>query len=402
MSAIGIGCSTCNSIGINSLFNTEQVIKYSGSDLIATQGPYTFERLILSDLRIPYKQIVKSRILLKPGQQSYLLNYSSLGDNATFLAMYAKYDPNSRNEANNYLEYYYYMDQYRKYFMGQILTLSGNSTHRIPQLYLNNPNMTYSVSVDVMAAVIDDETSFFYGFTGPALTNAVQFTGLRFSAANGFDIQTYQVNGTDIYGEWTTLAVLNNNAQIVAFIDMDDINSVQLSGNIVIIDDTSIGVTYLQFISMYDADQAYSAINYALENRTQVIPVSPLNQNFDDTPPLVLFTSNVDLVGGTFGSGITISSTYSSNFIAKTISLTSYGGTITKDNFATYSIYSITDNRDGIMLFTSSNLTIVDTALTAWNTVTFSGTFSLLYNIHDLAGNPTVSSTYFTITLPVV
>ncbi len=396
--SIGLGCSNCNAIGINSLFGGQESIKYYNGDLIATAGPNVFERLILSDLRVPYKQIVKSRILLKPGQTGYLLNYSSLGDNSTFLALYAKFDPKSRYEPGNYLEYYYSIDPHRTYFMSQILTLSGNSTHRIPQLYLNNPNMTYSVSVDIMAAIIDDESSFFFGFTGSPLTNAVQFTGLRFSAANGFDVRTYTVNGTDVFGNWDTFAIYNLAAEIVAFIQIDDINAVQLSGSIVIIDDISIGVIYMQFISVYDSTQAYSAINYAIENRTQVIPAAPTASNFDDTPPLITFTSDIDIVGGTFATIKT--STYSSTFIANTISLASYGGTITKANIATYSITSIVDNRDGIMLLTDSNVTILDNALMVWTSITFSGTFSLTYDIQDLAGNPT-SSVNFTITLPV-
>ncbi len=401
MSAIGLGCSSCNSIGVNSILGGQQNIKYSSSDIIATSGPNTFERLILSDLRIPYKQILKSRILLKPGQQNYLLNYLGLGDNATFVTIYAKYNQNSRTESNNYLEYHYAIDPYRSYFMSQILTLSGNSTHRIPQLYISNPNQTYEVTLDVMVAIIDDESSFFNGFVAPPLTNAIQFLGLRFSAANGFDIQTYTSNGTNGVGQWETFAILNSQSLIVAFLNIDDILTIQISGAVIIIDDASNGVIYLQFISSYDAAQAYSAINYAIENRTLVIPVSPTSSNFDDTPPLIIFTQNIDLIGGTFGSGITYSSTYSTAFIANTISLSSYSGTITKLNIGTYSISSITDNRDGVISFTDSMITILDNALLPRTTITVSGTYSLIYTIEDLAGNPTQSSTNFTITLPI-
>lgn len=394
-------CSSCNAISLNSLFGGQQSIKYNNGDLIATLGPNVTERLILSDLRVPYKQIVKSRVLLKPGAQDYLLNYSGLGDNTTFLALYAKYDPQSRNEMNNYLEYYFYNDPYRTYFMSQILTLSGNSTHRIPQMYLSNNNLTYSVSVDIMAAIIDDETSYFYGVTGPALTNAIQFIGLGFSLANGFSIQTYTAGGKNPLNQWDSFAIYNSSNQITAFLEINTISTVQLSGTVIIIDDSSVGIIYMQFLTVYDADQAYSAINYAIENRSVAIPFTTTD-DWDDTPPLIIFTQNIDLIGGTFGSGITYSSTYSNIFIGNTVSISTYGGTISKVQLASYSFTSITDNRDGIMPFTDSYITVLDSSMIIYDSITGSGTFSLLYMIKDLAGNPTQSSTNFTIILPVI
>jgi hypothetical protein len=57
-----------------SLFgNSSQFIKINGGDFVAIQGSDTRERLITSDLRMPYKQILKSRIILKIGQTNYLL-----------------------------------------------------------------------------------------------------------------------------------------------------------------------------------------------------------------------------------------------------------------------------------------------------------------------------------------
>lgn len=395
-------CTGCNAIGVNSILGGQQSIKYNNGDLIATQGPNVFERLIISDLRVPYQQVLKGRILLKPGQQNYLLNHLSLGDNATFLTLYAKYDASSRNEVNNYLSYHFVNDIYREYYMSQILTLSGNSTHRIEQMYITNPNMTYSVTLDVLVAVIDNETSFFAGVTGPSLTNAIQFLDQRFSATNGFSIQTYIVNGVDAFGQWQTLAILDVNDAIIAFIDIEDINSLQLSGKIVIVDDASAGVIYLQFDDLYDATQAYSAINYILENRMETIPLSPTSSNFDDTPPLVTFTQYIDLDGTSFGSGITYSSTYSNTFLAATVSLASYSSIITPDDLGTYTIYNIVDNRDGTMSFTGSYLTIYDLTDTAISTITTVGSYSLSYFIEDLASNPTGSNISFTIELPVV
>ena len=74
--------------GGSSLFgNQSQYIKTNGGDLVATDGSSTRERQVLADLRIPYKQILKSRVILKAGQTNYLLNHLGLGDNATFISI---------------------------------------------------------------------------------------------------------------------------------------------------------------------------------------------------------------------------------------------------------------------------------------------------------------------------
>jgi hypothetical protein len=66
-----------------------QYIKVSGGDFIAIEGANTVDRLTVSDLRMPYKQLLRSRVVLKSGQNNYLLNHLGLGDNATFLCIKA-------------------------------------------------------------------------------------------------------------------------------------------------------------------------------------------------------------------------------------------------------------------------------------------------------------------------
>ena len=127
-----------------SLFgNSSQFIKINGGDFVAIQGSDTRERLITSDLRMPYKQILKSRIILKIGQTNYLLNHLGLGDNATFLCIRATYDPKSVNEEDNYINWSYYDELTRVNSFGDMMVLTGNSTHRVPQLYLTNPSSKY-------------------------------------------------------------------------------------------------------------------------------------------------------------------------------------------------------------------------------------------------------------------
>ena len=163
----------------SSLFgNGSQFIKINAGDFVAVQGSDTRERLITSDLRMPYKQILKSRVILKPGQANYLLNHLGMGDNATFLGIRATYDPKSVIEADNYIQWSYYDDLTRIKTFAQMMVLTGNTSNRIAQLYLTNPNTKYSVFLDVMVASIDDSYSF---FTDTKNQTGTTFTGLEYT-----------------------------------------------------------------------------------------------------------------------------------------------------------------------------------------------------------------------------
>lgn len=396
------GCN-CNSIGPNSILGlNNSFIKYAGGDVVAQEGPTTLERLQLSDLRIPYQQILKTRVILKPGITNYLLNYTSLGDNATYLTLVARYDSLSRAESKNYVEYYYYTDPYRIYEFAQILTLSGNSTHRVPQIYLNNPNPDYSVNIDMMIAVIDDNTSFFFGATGSVPANALAFTGLRYT-----DIRVYDPYNPGPSQTVRTLSIHNTVGDIIAFLELSTINTLTLTTNVIIIDDSALGVVYFQFIDDFNALQAYSWLNYLLENPTGVTGTfSGTGSSLEIIPtedalsPLVVFKPTIILPYGP--TGITYSSTWSSttqSFQGNTpLVLTAFGGTISYVNIASYAFNSITDNRDGVITFTNSQMMILDNSLsTVVTSITHSGTFSVIYNVNDNAG----LNTNFVILLPV-
>lgn len=146
-----------------SLFGaSNNYIKVGNGEFVAIEGATTAEKLILSDLRIPYKQILKSKVIIKKGQQDYLLNHLGLGDNATFLAIKVIYDPKSVIEEDNYLKWSYFNDINTVNKMGKMMVLTGNSTNRIPQLFISNPNEKYDVQLEVMVAVVDDNSFFNY------------------------------------------------------------------------------------------------------------------------------------------------------------------------------------------------------------------------------------------------
>ena len=123
--------------------NTNPYIKIIGGDFVAIDGANTVEKLITNDLKIPYAQIMKSRVILKAGEVNYLLNHLGLGDNATFLLVRANYSTKSVIEEDNYVQWCFYDDLTRQYYMNQLLLLTGNSCNRVKQLFLTNPNPDY-------------------------------------------------------------------------------------------------------------------------------------------------------------------------------------------------------------------------------------------------------------------
>jgi hypothetical protein len=361
-----------------SLFgNSSQFIKINGGDFVAIQGSDTRERLITSDLRMPYKQILKSRIILKIGQTNYLLNHLGLGDNATFLCLRATYDPKSVNEEDNYINWSYYDDITRINTFAQMMVLTGNSLNRIPQLYLTNPSTKYDVFIDVMVAVIDDTYSFFNDTLNQTGTS---FTGLEYT-----DIKSH------VIGESIVINDKSSPTKPLIYILLNTINSIEKSGTILIIDNTTYGKVFLQFLTENDAFQAHSLLNYILENPGVDIDSLPVGDLLD---PTLYFYSNVgasaslDYIafdGDTYGvpyntlDGFTFSTTIS-------LAQSGISGSITRSRLIDLLVDYVEDNRDGYMYMNTYNLIITGTSGVV-TTIIETGTYSLTFDFSDIAQN---------------
>ena len=371
---MSIGC------GANLFGTKSQFIKTNGGDFIAVDGSNTRERLILSDLRIPYKQILKSRIILKTGQINYLLNHLGLGDNATYLCMKAIYDVKSVIEADRYVNWSYYDDLTRVNHFSDMMVLTGNSANRIPQLYLTNPSIKYPVYIDVMVGVIDDSYSVF--------TDTTNQSGTTFVNLNYTDIHSHVV------GESLVINDKSSPVKPLIYIRLSDINSIERSGQILIIDDSSLGIIFLQFLTENDTFQAHSLLNYVLQYpATNIDTLSPVSDSID---PVLYFYSHVGASASLdyiAFNGATVSVPYDTSdgfTFSTTISLTQSGtasGTvIDKSQLIYLLIDEISDNRDGTMSIMPSNLIISGTAGNIDNILN-TGTYSVTFNFSDIAHN---------------
>lgn len=374
-----MGCNSSSIFGASNNY-----LKFQGGDLIAVEGSNTAERLILSDLRIPYKQLMKSRIILKAGQVNYLLNHLGLGDNATFLCLKVTYNPLSVNPEDNYLTWNYYDDFSRLYPMGLMLVLSGNPTNRVKQIYLTNPNTKYPVMIDVIAAVVDDEYSFY--------SDTVNQLGLSFTNLTIDNIETHIPDDSIVI--WDS----NIPRSPLAYVILSNIASISRIGKLLLLDDISVGRLYLDFTTEYDAKQANSVINYVLENSGVVIQnLSPLA---DLISPIIYFYSNIgntssgatiSVVGGTQSPvNTSMGLTFSTN-----LSLGTYS--YTKSMLLDLIIGSASDNRDGNMTITDSDITLYDGMNIAASSIISAGTYSISFSVSDIAGNVIDTNTKFNI-----
>jgi len=364
----------------SSLFGASaQYIKVSGGDFIAIEGANTVDRLTVSDLRMPYKQLLRSRVVLKTGQTNYLLNHLGLGDNATFLCIKAVYNQKSVIEEDNYVKWSFYDDMAKVYTMAQMMVLTGNSTNRIKQLYLSNPSEKYPVSLDVMVGVIDDTYTFF--------NDSVNQSSTSFVGLNWTDIQTH------IIGESFKINDKGTPVRPLIYIEIVNIETIEKTGSILIMDDASYGTIFLQFLTEYDAYQAHSLLNFIIENPN--IDISQY-QSGDNEDPKVYFYDQVAQTGefisfnGTFP---TYPNTSMGLTFSTEISLSTYGTTasgtssiIDKSQLIYLLVDKITDNRDGTMSMQPSNI-VINTATSSISTILVPGTYSLTFNFSDIAHN---------------
>jgi len=367
----------------SSLFGaSDKYIKFYQSNLVAIEGVNTVETQFLNLLRIPYTQILRGRITLRPGQIDYLLNYLGLGDNVTFLSIVAIYDPKSKIEEDNYVDYMFYDDLGRIRSFDEIMILTGNSTNRIPQLYLVNPNPYYSVQLDVLVAKKDDEYNYF-----PDTLNQIgtSFVGLSYSS-----IKTHVVNDS--------IKIVDSQSRPLIYLQLANITSVERTGLILTIDDQSRSEVFLKFVDAYSVNQGFSLINYILENaNVNTNTLSPLT---DDIAPVVYFynqvvgtSSYIQFNGATAGPY----DTSFGNTFSTSMNLATFG-TISNNLLVDVLVDSVSDSRDGLFSITGSNLIITKDS-TTYTSITSSGTYSVEFtNIKDLAEN-SISGVKLTLTI---
>ena len=355
--------------------NNNQYIKTDKGDFIAIKGANIHERQILSDLMIPYEQVLKSRIHLKAGQVNYLMNHLGFGDNATFVSIHARYDSKSVLEEDNYLVWNFYSDFNKQYAMDQLLVLTGNSSNRIEQIYLTNPNPDYAVELEVMVAIIDEEYSFFNNFN--------QQVGRSYIGLDLIDIKTH------VPGESIVIYDKSTPNKALAYFTISNISNINRTVQILKINDSVLGDTFLEFSTEENAIQAESLLNHIVNNPS--VNINNLCPLEDLEPPVIYFNQSYENTGDLIGfNGLTAVpyNTLSGNTFSTQIEFATYAtsSVITKTDLLEGLIDSVVDNRDGTMSLSESNINI-NSGTNSFDTITATSSYEITFNIEDIAKN---------------
>ena len=301
-------------------------------------------------------------------------------------------------EEDNYIEYYYFDDAGSIRYMDQVMILTGNSTHRVPQIYFNNPNTRYNVQLDVMVAVIDETYTFFDDTTNQS---GLSFYNLQCNS-------TVNCVETFIIGEKIVIYDTNSPRNPLAYITLQGITSININNDLIVIDEQTLGKIFLQFITVADAKQAFSLINYLMENPD----ISVTGPYVDSEPPIVYFKTYVadnPSHGYISMGGLTASAPYNtgaSSSVGFTFSAniplnlgdpyySSY--VLTKSDLYGLLIDGVSDNRDGDITLDDTDIILENYSSAAVASITTTGTYSMYFNINDLAGNVINTGTYVTL-----
>ena len=177
------------------------------------------------------------------------------------------------------------------------------------------------------------------------------------------------------------------------YISLAGIQSIERDGELkVIIVDPQVDSMTLDFLTKFDCDQAFSLLNYLLEN-----PMTDIGTMEADTNPPVIFFNEyffgVDIVieGQSlrrFGPLCTLDGT----IFRIDIDLSTYAGPmpITKDDIISGLIYDITDNRDGSITLENPHVFIYKDVISVSDEVeeiATAGTHMVRFHLHDLGQN---------------
>ncbi|MCK9445456.1 hypothetical protein M0Q50_01015 [bacterium] len=345
-------------IQANTLLSTaDKTIEFYNSSIVVKDGPNMGGSIKLGDLQIPYDSFFTSKMTLPSKGKYFPILYGFLGTDVTFLMVKVNYggdisNPQTCENKDKIIEYYLENSPSEIRNISQLLILTGNENHRIPQVYLYNPS-DYDVTVEILVSNIGENT-----ITNNLVGTFSTITGLAYN-----DIITDQIFSINYTGS-TQYEILDIENNIQMIIPYNNIDITKIEGDTITIITKSTDPIKLTFISETQAKQAFSRINWVRELTSQRY-LTKINLGMDITAPVITFKSSEP-------TGIT------------------YATPILKSDIVYYFIQSIVDNRDGIINNNNINLMIYKVSSgELFDSITQIGDYILTFYISDIAGNQT-------------
>lgn len=267
---------------------TYRVIRPFQCSWIATEGPNISGKIDLSGIEIPYDSQSTARMVLNPGAKNQPIMYGFLGNKVTFITIkvtYSETDPNCVIEENKYLEYWFEDEPSNIMTIGKIMVLTGNSTNRVPQIYLNNPT-EYKVYVDVLLGNLEQDDLDIDDIRSDVITIDNLYHNSILSDKVWDCVN--EVNGS------SQLQVSNIRDEIVLYLEYSEIDTIEKNEkrtelSIRTKTDTTI---FLRFLNMFELYQAHSRISWVLE-RVCDRHLTKESPPIDITPPEFILNDGV-------------------------------------------------------------------------------------------------------------
>lgn len=381
--------SCCSDNSLFSTNNNNKKIKFtctaSGASLSVTQGSNIVGKVDLCNWSENYNQYVLSDFYLEAGALNREIPFSGIGTQIEFLMLKIKYiekNPTSPFTTSSteipYTIYTFQTNPEIQRYINDLMILTGTDNHRIPKIFLTNPNTGWDALVTILAST----ERITYDNINPNETGDKVITVENLTYKNlTSDVDKLYVNstaGTVVTMRWQDITTNSSSGDL------------ELNSKIITIHDYVKGTINLSFIDEYNARQSYSLIKWALCNKQVNLLVGNGNIT-DDTPPIIYYSPNftTDIYLNNFPPLIASTCGTAGNSIC----YNPYMGTngekiILKDDLFIYLTDYISDNRDCYVPFSKNNLTIKPiTSINNIDAITSLGLYQMSFEVKDYAGN---------------
>jgi len=362
----------------------------SGASLVVLNGATTVAKVNLCEWSEAYNQYNQTQMYLESGALNREIPYN-IGSQIKFLFIKVQYIPKrptssftpylSTNEIP-YLSYTFLTNPTEIRYLNTTMLLTGSDNHKLPKIYLSNPNHAYDANVTILTST---DTIV---YTNPEPTtigdDIITVEGLTWNniTSNCDNLYVNSTAGTVVTMRWIDITFNSSSGDL------------ELNGKIITISDYVKGTINLSYTTEYDARQAYSLIKWALCDRC-VNLITGSNPT-DNTAPVINYTPEFTttivledfppLPASTCGISGTSACIYP------------YLGTngesiIFKDDLFNFLAIGATDNRDCSVLFDKNNLTIRPiNSVNTIDAITQLGLYQITFEVRDNAGNITTDS----------
>jgi len=350
----------------NSLLNsTNKNISFVNGCVYAKEGPNCAGKINLGTVSINYDSFFSANMTLQPEDKDMPIMYGYLGTEVTFLAIVPHYNINPQVCPDDTRIEYYYEDQPMiKRTFTDILILTGNEEHRIPQIYLYNPTEQV-VNLEIMVANMDiNQISTqlnpeYEGIDGLSFNSIItdQIYGTNCTGSTQFEIlDPLTMSATGTTGV-TQMVIPYSKIDILEFYDHE-----------IIIKTTSDTPIKLKFVSKFNTEQAFSKMNWVIEDSIKrYITIS--QPGLDVYGPVITFINNP---------------------IISTLPLNK--AELNRryiDSVIDYDDAAHTNMRDGIINNDNVEIIISNNSGEQLDEIIVDGNYILTFRIADLAGNMT-------------